>query len=222
MKYQDLLRYRDAGDLKAMIDALYVYWHSKPKVNRRRDEIGEMMEDVLSYRRRLDKIPAEYVSILWRCVKFLVEEVADMDSVEIIDEVNKVSNLDAITDGFYWVFPDNSGKQFYQCESFLDFMLENQQLFIDGLSIDPWKMMHTRHSSQDDLIGLALSSGAILTEIFHMNGRKRARFQCCQCSVPWLKKKIFKMPLVRSIIRVYDSAKPYKGFGDGIMFVLSK
>jgi hypothetical protein len=53
MKYGDLLRMKDSGDLRSMLDALAVYWYAIPKVERSPyGKLKSMVDDVLSYRRK--------------------------------------------------------------------------------------------------------------------------------------------------------------------------
>jgi len=220
MKYSDLLTVRDRGDLQAMLDALAVYWLEIPKVERPGGEAGNLADDVLSYRRKLDEMPQDQVDLLWRSVKYLLEKLADIDPHAVVDEANAKTPKRAVTNGKYWIFP--SSGSFVECSDHLDFAMHNQQLFVDELGVDGWKFMRAKHSRGRQLMRLLLAAGAIAGEISGKAASKLARYQVCQISLPWLKAKVAKMPLKRSQVFVYDPAKEWSGPQTGIMFFLGK
>jgi hypothetical protein len=125
----------------------------------------------------------------------------------------------ALDNGYHWIFPD---LEFVPCENPEQFILDNQGMFVDRLGIDGFKMMHARHSEGSEVMRIVIGSGAVLGYVFDRGGVKKVKYQCCQKSLPWLKSKIRKMAILRSIIRVYDPAKPYGGFNSGIMFIITK
>ncbi len=221
MKYSDLLKASGSGDLQVLIDSIAVFWLNMPKVERSAmTELSEMVDSAVSFRRKLKSLSPEQMSALRRTVEHILREVASMDPDEIINESHVVRHGTQLDDGMYWMF---SGGDYLRCDSdHLAFVLDNQPLFIDDLEIDAWKMMHARHGVKGELMRLVLSSGAVAIQIYNSGNRRRAKYQCCQCSLPWVKKKIKKMPMVSSIVRVYDPAKSYCGFDSGIKFILHR
>lgn len=217
MKFSDLLISRASGDLGVAIEALAEYWNSIPVPNRPKGDLGQLASDVLSYRRKLEDLPEEYKSTLWMGVSYLLEKLADADARKIVDDSKIVRNESALTPGRYWVV----GGEFNRCNGeFIDFVLENQELFTGKLGIDGWRIMRSRHSRVDDIVRLMLVSGAAIAVIGHRDGAKYARYQCCQKALPDLKRMSSSMAIKTSFFRIYDPSKPYEGLKSGILFVV--
>jgi len=220
VKYPDLLRVCDTDDLRLIIDSIAVFWSKIPKVERKsRTELAGRVDEVVSFRRKLDKISDEQRSALMRAARQIVKDVVGLDPDEIIEESKVVRNGTPLDDGMYWMFP---GGGYIPCEDHYGFVLDNQPMFIDRLGIDAWKFMNSRHSGGGELMRLVLSSGAVAIQIYGSGKKRCAKYQCCRNELPWLKRKISSMPMVSSIIRIYDPAKPYLGFDCGIKFILHK
>jgi hypothetical protein len=217
MKFADLLIIRDSGDLKLAMDALATYWNSLSPLERPKGDVCQMVSDVLSYRRRLDDLPKEYVSTLWAGVDYLLKRLNGVKAKDLVADSKVVRNPEALTVGDYWVLDG----EFHRCDaSHEKFIVDNQPLFIDKLGLDAWQLMRARHSSMDGIIRLALMSGAALASIGKRDGVKYAKYQCCAVSIPELKRMATKMAIKTSIFRAYDPSKPYTGPSCGIMFVV--
>lgn len=220
MKYSDLLRASDTGDLKLLLDAIAVYWRKKPKADRQMmGDVGKVVDATVAFRRKLEDISPEQTSALRRSAEYILEKLAGMDPKKIIEEANIVHHGDHFDDGLYWLFKDGS---YAPCQDHMQFVLDNQPMFIDRLELDGWQVMRARHASGGELMRLILSSGgAVAVQIFGEK-KKKGKYQCCQKSFNWLKKKLSKMPMTSNIIRVYDPSKEYFGFNDGIKFILHR
>jgi len=219
VKYSDLLRASDTGDLKLLLDAIAVYWRRIPKADRQTmGDLGKMIDSAVAFRRKLNDIPVEHTSAIRRSAEHILREVAKMEPDEIIEEAHVVHHGTNFEDGMYWLFEDGA---YVKCGNHLQFVLDNQPMFIDRLGVDGWKMMHARHGGDGEIMRLVLSSGAIAVQIF--GGKKRkGKYQCCQKSFYWLKKKLAKMPMLSNIIRIYDPSKAYPGFDGGIKIILHR
>lgn len=219
MKYSDLLRTADTGDLKLLLEAIAVFWRTVPKPERQgMGDLCELIDSTVAYRRRLDEVPEEQTSALRRSAEYILKEIAKVDPEKIIEEANVVRGGDHFEDGLYWLFKDGS---YVKCDGHAEFVIDNQSVFLDRLGIDGWAMMRARHTGDGELMRLVLSSGAVAVQIFGGN-KRRAKYQCCQKSLGWVKRKIEKMPIASSIVRVYDPAKEYPGFDGGIKFILHR
>jgi hypothetical protein len=220
VKYSDLLKASDTGDLKLLIDSIAVFWLGIPKAERRsKSELADMVDSVVSFRRKLDGVSEEQQTALRRSVKHILRAVADLDPDDIVEESHVVRHGTPLDDGMYWLFSDGV---YIACDDHYNFVVENQDTFIEILGLDAWKVMHARHRDGGELMRLMLSSGAVAVQIYDSGKKRKAKYQCCQCSLSWVKKKIAKMPMISSIVRVYDPAKPYDGFSSGIKFILHR
>jgi hypothetical protein len=206
--------------LRLIIDSIAVFWAGIPKVERKsRTELADRVDSIVSFRRKLDGVPEEQKSALMRVAREIVKDVVGLDPDEIIDESKVVRHGTPLDDGFYWMF---KGGGYIPCEDHYGFVLDNQPMFIDRLGIDAWKFMNSRHSGGGELMRLVLSSGAVAIQIYGSGKKRCAKYQCCRSELPWVKKKILKMPMISSIVRIYDPAKLYEGFDCGIKFILHK
>lgn len=219
MKYADLLKYKDQGDLEAMMEALAVYIGRIPKVERPGGELGRLIDAVYSYRRKIDDISDEERNILWKSVDHLLEVVAGIDPDEVVEDVHTIVNFDALDPGLYWLFPGSGG--FVPCRDHRRFLNGHQSMFVEKLGIDGWELMRAKHSASVDPVAVALAAGAIRCRI-EEGKHKKAFYQLCQKSLPWLKSKVSSMPIMNSSVRVWDPVKPYEGWRSGILFVLKK
>jgi len=220
MKYADLLNYKDAGDLEALMEALAVYIARIPKVERPGGEIGRLIDNVYSYRRKIKDLSDEERSILWQSVEHLLEEVAGIDPEEVLEDVHTITNPDALEPGLYWLFPGSGG--FVPCDDHRRFIHRHQSMFVERLGLDGWELMRAKHSAAVDPIALALAAGAVRCRIEVGDGHKKSFYQLCQRSLPWLKSKISSMPIMNNSVRVWDPARPYGGWRTGILFILKK
>ena len=220
MKYADLLTYKDAGDLEALMEALAVYIGKIPKVERPGGEIGRLIENVCSYRRKINDISDEEKNILWKSVEHLLEALAGIDPEEVLEEIHVIRNPNALEAGLYWLFPGSGG--FIPCDDHRRFVHRQQAFFVERLGLDGWELMRAKHSSTVDPVALALAAGAIRCRIETDGKHKKSFYQLCQKSLPWLKSKISSMPIMNNTLRVWDPAKPYSGWKSGIMFILKK
>ena len=220
MKYSDLLKHKDSGDLQALMDALVIYISRIPKVERPGGELGTLVHNVLSYRNQIDSLFEEEINILWKTVKYLLDELADIDPDDILDDLHTVANPNALESGLYWIFPGSGG--FISCRDHKKFVNHHQSLFVERLGLDGWELMRAKHSSLIDPTALALAAGAIRCRIDAAGKRKKAYYQLCQESLSWLKSKIASMPIKRNTLRVWDPAKPFGGWKSGILFILKK
>jgi hypothetical protein len=216
LKFSDLLICRDSGDLKLAIDALATYWYAIPAPDRPGGDIGQLASDVLSYRHRLEGLPKPYMSTLWTGVSYLLEKLNGTQVSDLVSESKVIKNESAITPGKYWIVNGN----FHRCDDYKSFVLENPDLFIDALGVDGWRLMRSKYSKIDDAVRLMLVSGASLAEIGTRDGKKHAKYQCCQSALAALKKMSSKMAIKTSFFRIYDPSKLYAGFGSGILFVV--
>ena len=221
MKYADLLKYKDAGDLKALMDALVLYISRIPKVDRPGGEIGRLLENAYSYRRRVDELSEAELTLLWRTVEHLLSELADINPDDVLEELHTVrSDPDTLEAGLYWLFPGSGG--FIPCDDHRRFIHRHQSLFVERLGLDGWELMRSKHSSHVDPVALALAAGAIRCRIEVSEKHKKSFYQLCQKSLPWLKSKISSMPIMNNTLRVWDPARPYEGWKSGILFILKK
>ena len=220
MKYLDLLKAVDDNDLRVALDHLAAYWSTIPKVERPAvSEISEFVDDVVSFRRKLESLSEEQKSALMRSVKHVVNDLGYLDLDSAIEKSHVVHHGDHFEDGSYWLFEDGA---YVPCGDYQEFVLDNQEMFIERLGMDAWKTMRARHTGDGELMRLVISSGGVLVRIYRKGGIRHAKYQCCQKSLPWLKKKISRMPIVHSLIRVYDPSSEYSGFEDGIKFIIRK
>jgi hypothetical protein len=217
VKYADLLICRDSGDLKLMMDALATYWYSIPVPERPKGDVGQLASDLLSYHRRLDDLPKEYITTIWAGVRYLLDKLEVVDARKLVEESKIVKNPQALTPGKYWVIDG----EFHRCENgWKDYVLENQDVFSEKLGVDGWRFLRAKHSVVDDLLRLILVSGAAMSEVGMSNKMKYVKYQCCNDLIPMLKGMAGKMAAKTSFFRIYDPSKPYEGFNTGISFVL--
>lgn len=220
MKYSDLLKAVDDNDLKVSLDYLASYWLSIPKVERSSvSDLSEFVDDIVSFRRKIESLSEEQKSALMRSLKHVVKEIGELNLEKVLEESRVVNHGTHFENGMYWLFDDGA---YVPCEDHYQFVLDNQDLFVEKLGMDTWKTMRARHTGDGELMRLVLSSGGVLVQIYKTGKVRRAKYQCCQCSLGWVKKKITKMPIVTSLIRVYDPSKEYSGFEDGIKFIIKK
>ena len=73
-----------------------------------------------------------------------------------------------------------------------------------------------------NVIPLIFSAGGIMADFVIEDGKKIGRFQLAQCSLPWLKNRLMKMPIFKSHIRVLNPHDSYKNEKDGIYFVFRR
>jgi len=221
MNPRALLAYKDAGDLNALIEALWVFLHENDRRSKLPGTIQDLANNVLSYRNKVDDLIPEEVNLLWQSVTYLIDKLSGIDKESILESRHIQKGTPHSLSGDYWVIPKVKG--FIKCDDHLTYARENQELFCNGLGIDPWSFMHALHSGENKLMPMVLGAGAVRAN-FSTNekGRRVGFFQTSQKSVPWIKSKIKRMPLRKAIIRVVDPLKPYNGWESGITFILKK
>ena len=221
MNVGSLLRYREAGDLEALIEALWVFVNQCDRMSKLTSDLRNMVDNVVSWKGKTEDLIEAERSLLWESTTYLVKTMMGIDSTDITEELHVVRNQEEPLQGNYWIVPSIHG--FVKCDEHHKFAMENKDLFCGSLPIDDWGYVHAIHSGEGELLPMILKAGGVRANFSRNDiGRRVGFFQTCQKSLPWLKGKISRMPLLKATIKVYDPAKKYVGWESGIMFVLKK
>jgi len=215
-EFHRILLPKTKEDLQKLIEDLYIKVVLEEKMGQLPPIQREMLGNLISFRKKLDDLSQEQLNILWETAAQLVRDIFDKTPETVIDE-QKAEDRPDFLDGAYWVFP-KSGR-FMKCEkSHYDQAVEKISDFGQELGLDAWDLQRAIHSGDKVLMPLLLKAGAIIANYKRNRSVKNARFQLCNCSVPWLRKKMSSSPIWSNEVYVYDPRHDYCGDTTGLFF----
>ena len=219
-KFHRVLNKKSPDDLRAIIEELIFLSEEKGGIHTFDKTTQKMLRNVISYHRKLDEIAEEDINLIWETASHLLKKIGGKKPADLIEEKKKEDRPPYLM-GCYWIFP--KGSRFIVCDDHREYAKKNPELFIEGLGIDAWSFTRESLSGQPTLLPLIFAAGGIRAEFYKEGNKKTARFQLAQCSLPWLKNKVVKMPILHSYFNVLDPHKPYTGkWSQGISFVFKR
>ena len=221
-QHHRLIKDKKKSDLKLLLERLVAHVQDNGGLRSFNAVDRQMLENLFSFYKRLGDLAQEEVNLVWETAQMMVKQELGKEPSELVDEdiTNKKKDDLNILDGRYWILPYKS--QYLSCEDYAEFVKKNSQIFIDGLGLDTTDFVHALSAGNFNVMSLALSSGGIMAEFFKEKGQKTASFKLCQCSLPWLKSRLVKMPIFKSYIHMLNPDTPYSEDNLGIQFVYKR
>lgn len=215
-QFHRLLLPKAREDLQRLVEDLYIKVVTEDKMGSLPPVQRDLLQNLISYRKKLDELNQEQINLLWESAAKLVSDIFDKDTDTVIDE-SKAEDRPEFLDGPYWIFP-KSGR-YIKCEQD-HFRKASEKIsdFGEELGLDAWDLQKALHSGDKALLPLLLKAGAILAWFTQQGKIKTARYQLCNCSVPWLRQQMGKSPIWQHSVYVYDPRHKYGGDRTGIFF----
>jgi hypothetical protein len=181
-----------------------------------------VLNNILSFYKKIDLLEQEEINVLWQSVDMMIKKLLGKKSMDVVDtdKDEKQAEEKKLLEGKYWIFP--KGTKYIKCDDHAKFASENGNIFTENLGIDTFDYLHALHSKKDGVLRIVFAAGAIMANFVFEDNKKVGRFQLAQCSLPWLKEKLVKMPILKSHIRILDPHKDYAGETQGIYFVFRR
>lgn len=214
-----LIKNKEKEDLKLLLERLVAHVDDHGGLRSFNAVDRQMLENLFSFYKRLRDLTQEEVNLVWETAQMMVKQELGKKSEDVIDDSKAKEKKDKlkILGGKYWILPAKS--QYIPCDDYAEFVKANSQTFIEGLGLDTMDFVHALSAGNFNVMSLALAAGGIMAEFFQENGQKTASFKLCQCSLPWLKSKLIKMPIFKSYIHMLNPDTPYSEDNLGIQFI---
>jgi hypothetical protein len=224
--FHKIINNKEKEDLKILIEKLFSYVEKIGGLDHFEKIDKNCLDNIFSYYKKLDDIGQEEINILWESADHFLRKLLNRKSSDVIDTQKRDDEVEEkkLLYGKYWILPSKNGKKrkYVKCDDHVKFCRDNGELFIDSLAIDAFDFLHAVHSGEMNIIPMVLAAGGIMGEFIIENGKKVGRFQLSQCSIPWLKQKLVKMPIFKSHLRIFDPHEEYKSDKDGTYFVFRR
>lgn len=217
-----IIKNKSASDLKILLESLIVHIEKSHGIDSLEKGIKTHLSNVLSYYKKIDELSQEEINVIWETANFLVDKILNKKSEELIEKEKSDKRVDDgnLLYGKYWVFP-KTGK-FVKCDDHLQFARDNGDVFVKNLGVDAYDFFHAVNSGEKRVLPIIFAAGGIMANFVMESRKKVARFQLAQCSMPWLKRKIMKMPMQRCHVRVLNPHEDYVDEKTGIYFLFRR
>lgn len=220
--FHRLVKNKEASDLKILIEQLVIHIEKSGGLDSFDKITKQLLENLTSYYKKIDELSHQEVNILWESASKLTKELLQRKDSDLIDKIKRDKEVEDknLLYGKYWIFPKK--RKYVSCDDHVKFARENGELFVEDLGVNSYDFLHAVNSGEMNIIPLIFSAGGIMANFVMEDGKKVGRFQLAQCSLPWLKNRLNKMPIFKSHIRVLDPHLPYTGERDGIYFIFRR
>lgn len=224
--FHRIIKDKDRNDLAILIERLYVYVNRVGGLDRFGKVEKTSLENIFSYYKKLYSLTQEEINILWESASHLIRKLLNKKTSDVVEKVKRDEHVNEsnLLYGKYWIFPPKGGKKkrYIKCDDHIQFCRENGEEFIESLGIDAFDYLHAVHSGNCNVVPIILAAGGIIAEFVLENDKKVGRFQLAQCSLPWLKQRLVRMPIFKSHLRIFDPHEEYKSDRDGIYFIFRR
>jgi vacuolar-type H+-ATPase subunit I/STV1 len=224
--FHRIIKNKTSEDLSLLIENLFSYVEKTGGLDSFDKIEKKSLENLFSYYKKINAITQEEINILWESASHFTSELLNRKAIDVIEKEKRDNKIEEkkILYGKYWIIPAKGGKsrKYLKCDNYVNFCRENGDIFIESLGIDSFDYLHALHSNEKDVVSLILSAGGIMGEFIFEGDQKVGNFQLSQCALPWLKKKLVKMPIFKSHIRVVNPHEEYKSEKDGIYFIFRR